>query len=454
MASKKVTTHLVPLTKDTLDIDSIKFGPIRINKEYNTRNSPVSYSGDGAPNNKLAIIIKGCQVITVRPADEKNNSPSIYVNIHDAEFIDIMHQIEQCMVDYATSHNEQWFDNKDLERDDIEEMLKPMVTHNEKYKSHNANINLAKTVKIFDGANQLEGSAVDLLRKNQLVDICIEITNAKPAKKTLKLGHNAVKLKIVGESEGSVATPNHLDPETFDPSNIKLTKKDTHEMGGSFSKLQYDGSSPNFKMTNVTGFMFKNENKETKDGTETVKISYSLSIRLDNEKYRNMFEKLNKSIYTELQTRSIEFWGGKKMKSDAMMKNVYKPIISYNQEDTKKIEAGQAPQYPPSIWIKVYFSEKDQFAGRFVNSADGKKIDMNNYIRKPFNISELTFYSRHIWFGNVTTVNFTVNNCKIEDSTPDYDMDGIGSTYTPKKVTPTNDEGDDDVVSDSNDEDD
>jgi hypothetical protein len=422
MAYKKAPT---PITLDTFDESSIGFKNLYINHEYNLRSVPITYKSPEL-GNKLVVMIKGCRIIMAKGPSEKSSANSLYVNITDKSAIELFKKIEEVVLKAAFERRVEWFGNEDFDEDEISEIHKPSIIENAKFMSHNMNINLSRFVKIVNMGVPTNEDPMSVLAPNQIVDICIEVEKAKPATKTLKLGYTATKIKITGVSEEAARSVSYF-PVDFDDAEFKIGQLETHAMGGKFAKLTYAGSSPTFVLNDINARIFHNEQEveDSKTKEKKKKDVYSLSVRLTKDEDIKLFQRVDKALFDGFKKGHMGYLDRSKPMKDSILEKLYSTIL-YNKEDREKIRAKQDPKNPPALRISIYWNADYGFGKNFVDP-EGKLINVAEIVNKPITIQRLEFYCKHMWFGvEATTVKFSVSKCVVEESMPDYDMDGVG----------------------------
>ena len=422
MAAYKNTP--TPVSLNNFDESLIDFKNIYINQTYNVRSVPIVYKCTKLKD-KLVVLIKNCRIIATSAPNEKCQLNSLYVSITDKDVISLFQKIEHKIKNVAVERRVEWFNNDAIDMDEINEIFRPSIVENTKYKSHNMNINLSKFIKIVNMGVPTNEDPLNILQANQIIDLCIEIDKVKPAIKTLKISYIATKVKITGKNDDVPQTASYF-PYDFDENEFKFGNIETNENGGKFVKLTYKDASPTFALNNINGRIFHNVNEyeDYKTKEKKMKDVYSLSLRLTREEDEKLYKRIDKALYEGFKKGHINYLGRNKAAKDSLLESLYCNIL-YNKEDRDRIKNKEQPKNCPSLRISIYWNNESGFGNRFTDT-DGKPINDNDIINKPLTIKNLEFYCKHMWFGKeATTIKFILSKCSVENDTPDYNMDDI-----------------------------
>jgi len=392
--------------------------------------------------------MRGCKIITFKKLENdkdakgKKDKYQIFMGVKDENFINMIKKFEKYLITQGVENSKQWFDET-MEEEECIEMLKPTLTTSEKYPGYAIGGVLANdfvcksTTSDVPDVSNLE----DALQKNTVIDVCISINKLKLGVGKYSLGFEINQINIKSIGDGEQYESNAFTPETFNKEKISLDTIQQHEKGGKFCYLLYEDKKLRVKLTDTVGRIFKLENDNG--------VSYSMSIRLRDEKLHSIIKDIDKSIFTTLLTKSKDYYGSKK--TEKLLKTALKPLESYNKADQEKIKRGEKPTYEPSIWIKIWHSDEKGFDGKIVNNETNKAItNTEDVLNKDINISSIEFYSRHIWFGpKGTSINLTVNKCNVSYDAPVYDMDDMNDDDEDTKSEKNNTEDSESEVENS-----
>ena len=413
-----------PFNPTDVDPSKVSFSNVINIPDIGVKYCKMTYDDATSNDKKLLVVIRGCKIITFKKLENdkdvkgKKDKYQIFMGVKDENFINMVKKFEKYLITQGVENSKQWFDET-MEEEECIEMLKPTLTTSEKYPGYaiggvlaNDFVCKSTTSDVPDVSNLEEA-----LQKKTVIDVCISINKLKLGVGKYSLGFEINQINIKSIGDGEQYESNAFTPETFNKEKISLDTIQQHEKGGKFCYLLYEDKKLRVKLTDTVGRIFKLENDNG--------VSYSMSIRLRDEKLHSIIKDIDKSIFTTLLTKSKDYYGSKK--TEKLLKTALKPLESYNKADQEKIKRGEKPTYEPSIWIKIWHSDEKGFDGKIVNNETNKAItNTEDVLNKDINISSIEFYSRHIWFGpKGTSINLTVNKCSVSYDAPVYDMDDM-----------------------------
>ena len=441
-ATKTSKIIIKPLNPESVIYDNIKYSNVKINTEMSLKSVDLSYNND---KDKLLVVARGCIVKTITKVDNidkktgkefvnKDGKPlkekyQIFMGLKDTKFIDFINNFESSLLQTSIANSDSWFGDK-FNEDECKEMLKPIIpVPLPKYEKFGPAMGgllsydfvcKSQTEDVSDVSDLL-----DALKKGTEINVCIRFNSIKLGAGKFSTGYEIAQINII--NIGVAYIPFSITLDTYTRGLITLSKQEMHEKGGKFCKVSYDSKPLRLHLEpNSNGRIFKSIDPQ--NGSE----SYSISLRLSDDKLRNLIESINQEIFDLLLANSKDYFGAKK--TVKLLKAVVKSLVSYNKQDLEKIKQGEKPSYPPSMWIKIYWTSAKGFDGKIINADTGKPFsNPDNIINTNLTIASIDMYSRHIWFGpKGTSINFTLNECIVSSETTEYDMDN------------TNDDDDDD----------
>ena len=437
-----------PFNPTDVDPSKVSFSNVINIPDIGVKYCKMTYDDATSNDKKLLVVIRGCKIITFKKLENdkdvkgKKDKYQIFMGVKDENFINMVKKFEKYLITQGVENSKQWFDET-MEEEECIEMLKPTLTTSEKYPGYaiggvlaNDFVCKSTTSDVPDVSNLEEA-----LQKKTVIDVCISINKLKLGVGKYSLGFEINQINIKSIGDGEQYESNAFTPETFNKEKISLDTIQQHEKGGKFCYLLYEDKKLRVKLTDTVGRIFKLENDNG--------VSYSMSIRLRDEKLHSIIKDIDKSIFTTLLTKSKDYYGSKK--TEKLLKTALKPLESYNKADQEKIKRGEKPTYEPSIWIKIWHSDEKGFDGKIVNNETNKAItNTEDVLNKDINISSIEFYSRHIWFGpKGTSINLTVNKCSVSYDAPVYDMDDMNDDDEDTKSEKNNTEDSDSEVENS-----
>jgi len=418
MASKSVKQPSNVRITDTKKFNpkTISFGPVittdKGSKWVNTEDS----------GKKILLVAKNCNSITFKL--EESGKYNLYMGLNDKDFIEAFKRYDESLIESGVKNSKDWF-NDEMNENECKDMYKSKLSLPKGNYGYSISCNLSKEFYCKSKTADLPDTK-DLfvaLQKNNILDVCFNFTKINLGVGKYSIGFEITQINVIGIGSSTQYKSNAITVEEFLPGKITLSEKEILDKGAKKCKVLYgegESSKPlRLKFENIKARMFLNK----QPGEE--KESYSLSIRLSDPQIRKMIETINEEIFKILLEKSKDYYDAKK--TSKQLRPIVKSLLSYNKADQDKIKKGEKPSYEPSLWIKIYHSEAKGFDGKIINSDDNKPINnTEELVGKDLNITSLEIYSKHIWFGpKGTSINFTLNDCKISFDVPNYDMDNI-----------------------------
>lgn len=465
-SSSKSANNVVvkkPLSPSEFNPNDVIYGKIMKNVEFNTKSLTTLIRGKTSATDKILVVARGCIIksfkeLTTDEAHVQSNKPpvkkyQIFLSINDESFIKMVQEYENALLDAALKHTQEWFET-DFDMSDITGLSKSILSKHDKYGYGMGGILAynftckSKTPDITDVSDLTVA-----LAKGTKVDVCFNFNKVKFTKSNeFRPGAEVSQINIIEASSGENFVSNAITPEEYVPKKISLGQLETKtinekdKLSGKYCKLLYNNETFRFVVTNMSGRIFKNVDKKTQV------VSYSLSIRVTDKAFRTMLENVNKEIFDILLEKSETIYGGKK--TERLLKSKYKSILSYNKTDEEKISKNQKPDYDPSVWVKIFYNEKEGFANKIVNNSTQKAItNLDEYTGKDITIASIEVYSRHVWIGDLTTVNFTLNKCSLSTENVEYAMDDVDDVDTEESNVVANSDDEDSTVQKKEDDD-
>jgi hypothetical protein len=434
--NKSVSTSqkvIKPLNPSEFDINNVEYTNKITNTEYGFEWVNVHYKNPNSKEKQLRVVARKCVIKSFgkaevkddgkKPKKGKDEKPKhdkfqAWLDVKDEAFIEMMKTFEDSLLETAVEKSKEWFDDEMTESECLD-MRRSAIAHSDKYGySISATLSNDFTCKSKTEDVPDVSDLTQALAKKTVVDICFNITKVKLSKMSFRLGLEISQINIIsvgGGSEEYVSTA--ITPEEFKKGNIKISERKQHEKGGRFCKVLYEEKPLRVRLENVGGRIFKFE----KEG----QCNYSICIRLADAHVRKMFEDIDEELFNLILANSKELYDGNSKKTAKQLKNILKPLVSYGKTDVEKMKEGKKPEFDPSIWIKLYYSEEKGFDGKIVNVDNNTPFDKaEDIVNKDVNITSIEFFSRHVWFGpKGTSTNLTLNKCQITYDVPVYDMD-------------------------------
>lgn len=437
-STKKIASKVFkPINPSEFEATNVKFSPVKNNTEIRSKWVDTTY--EGCKDGKFYVTVRGCVIKSFKkkqPNPKFNDKPSgdkpkkdkynVWMGIKDTNFMNMVEKYDDYIISKSVENGLAWFGNE-ITEEECRDLFKSVVSRNEKY-GNSLSCDLSREFSWTSKVEEVSNSTPleEAFTKHSVVDVVLAFNSVKFATDKYNIGLEIVCMNLVGTGgEGSYVS-NSLTLDEFQPGKITLTEKVAHEksQGGRYCKVLYDEKPLRLRLTDVEGRVFKFE----KDGT----VSYSISIRLNDKKLREMVETIDNEVLAILLENSEKYLDGKKKATaiSILKKNGgYKNLCSFSKKDAELIKEKKDPVNPPSLWIKIYFDEEKGFDNKIINADTGKPIGSPvEIINKDVSISEIEVYSRHLWFGKTYSVNLTLNRASISHNAPVFDMGDDGES--------------------------
>ena len=442
-STKKIASKVFkPLNPTEFDSTNVKFSPVKNNTEIRSKWVDTTY--EGCKDGKFYVTARGCVIKSFtkqQPNPKYNDKPSgdkpkkdkytVWMGIKDTNFMNMIEKYDDFIISKSVENGLAWFGNE-MTEEECRDLFKSVVSRHEKYGNSLSGV-LSREFSWESKIEEVSNSTPleEAFQKHSVVDVVLAFNSVKFATDKYNLGVEIVRMNLVGTGgEGSYVS-NSLTLNEFQPGKITLTEKVAHEksQGGRYCKVLYDERPLRIRLTEVEGRVFEFKKEDT--------TSYSISIRLNDKKLREMVESIDNEVLAILLENSEKYLDGKKKATaiSILKKNGgYKNLCSFSKKDAELIKEKKEPANPPSLWIKIYYDTTKGFDNKIINADTGKPISTPaEIINKDVSISEIEVYSRHLWFGKTYSVNLTLNRASISYNAPVFDMgddDGDSATGT------------------------
>jgi hypothetical protein len=453
--AKKVATPkkvIKPLNPSEFNATNVEFSNVITNTDYGTKSVNVSYINTDTKEKQLRVAVRGCVIKTFgkvvsKDDDKKSKSDKykrekyqVFMAIKDENFIKMIQSFDEFLVSSAVENSKEWLGDE-MNESECRDMLKSTLPRNEKYGSYALSAILSTDFTCKSKTDDVPDVS-DLsvaLAKNTVIDVCVIITKVKLSAVDYRVGMEISQINIISVGAEGDYVSNAITPESYEKGQIKLSERKQHEKGGRFCKVNYADKGLRIRLENIAGRIIKFEKEDT--------VNYSIRINLSNPITRKMFEDIDQEIFDLILANSKELYDSNSKKTAKQLKNILKPLVSFSKEDQEKIKNGKKPDFEPSIWIKLYYSDDKGFDGKITNLETSLPFDKTeDIINKDVNIANIEFYSRHVWFGpKGTSTNLTLNKCEITYDVPIYDMDDAPDNASENASESDNEDNDEDV---------
>uniref|UniRef100_A0A6C0HM43 Uncharacterized protein n=1 Tax=viral metagenome TaxID=1070528 RepID=A0A6C0HM43_9ZZZZ len=465
--SKLAKAMIPPLIPTDFSNDSVVYSSLNVT-DKGFKSITTTYDAG-----EFVVIAKNCTVISYKKKDNsaseevdtKNKNKKdkyqpkdkyqLFMNIKDEAFINFVETYEKSLIEIGAKHSKEWFDGHVFDEDETATMFKPLMKKHSIYGySLSANLtndcnvinNTGKTTEIT-GATNSEAALI----KNSIVNIAFRFNKINIVKfDSYRVGIDIKQVNVNGVASNAPMKSNAIMANEYEKGKITFSPLDTSNKNGKKCNILYNAPSLlRISFKNVIGRLFRMEDPEGK-------VTYSISIRLTDPEYCKMFANIEQEIIDLLYSKRVEFYGTNKTKKQVTL-GVH--ITSYGKDDKVRIQNGEPPKYPKSLWVKIFHNYAKSFDNKIINSETKLPItNADELVNKDLTIVDLETYVRHLWIGaQGTSINFTLNKCEISYEVPIYNMDDINSKENAKSDEEEDDEENDeeekDVENSSNEDD-
>lgn len=418
-----------PLSPVDFNADNVQYSAVKINSEIATKWVDISYSREAGHDEKMLVVARNCVIKTFKKADNKDKNGKefttkdgkprkdkyqIFMGLTDTNFIEMINNYEKTLLGVAVENSNAWFNETSYDESECEGMRKPVLSNHPKY-GYAIGGMLGREFTCKSKTEDVpDVSDLELaLGKGNIIDVCFWFNKIKLNPADYKIGVEINQINIISVGVANEYIASGIKPEEYETGKLKLDAMQQHEKGGKFCKILNEDKILRLNLENIIGRIFKFD----KDG----QVSYSMSIRLSDKPLREMIEKMDAEIFDLLVANSKECFGSKK--TAKLVKAIVKPLYSYSKDDQEKIKKNIKPTFDPSLWIKLYHTDDKGFDNKIINAETKQPFkNTDDLLGKDLHISSLDTYSRHIWFGKSTSINFTLNKCMVVTETTEYSM--------------------------------
>tara|TARA_B100001057_G_scaffold431392_1_gene458808 strand:+ start:304 stop:1653 length:1350 start_codon:yes stop_codon:yes gene_type:complete len=394
-----------PTTVSTFKISDLSFGSVEqrsydiagVTKETKT----VKITYNSGSKKRLITVSRSGRIISVYPSKTGNDKPAIYLTCEDSEFKDLISAYENELLKVAIDNSELWYDSE-LTEEECREYQESMIIHNSKYDNDSLSCPISKKAVIKNlitaEVKQLDNSTFEQdLVKGMKVDVAIELMHVKLNNDKYKTVANITQINIIGFDDSKMSMPS-INCSSFDIDKIGVTEPEKHKMGKKFCKITYNENTVRFTLTDIKARFIK----PRQEGQG----SYQFAVSLLNKDDVNMFTEISNKVKEHLMSES---------KKDKKKYGKTSVIINKIFKDFPQVSSDPSKDYPPSLWIKVYYSDEKGFENRIINTITNKPVkSIDEFTDAQYNVTSITFYSRHVWFGDSISTNFTMDSCDVE----------------------------------------
>lgn len=447
---------LKPLSVSEFDISKLSMGASRENTERGFTKHYLNYNrGTSIHDNKAIVKFENVKVQGVYAPNEGSNKYGMLCVIQDKAQVDLLKSVESKILELALKNKEAWFDDAELEKDDIEASYKSMVKHNETYNTTSFTLNFpfmtdevkdSVTLQYLEGCGEPSQEILDSsdltvkLPRGSVVDLFLHITNllVQDSSKEFNIQRTVFKRinvrKLASASGSSSSGPRPgMSVDEIDVSNIVSGDVITNDRQGRSlkPKYQYTTKDGEEKLRSLTVHLPGVKVSFRRQVDDSGKSNFNMVYRL-NEKHLEKFEEIDDHLKQDFYTNFGKYESGKKI-TKKMMDNKFKGAVKHSDD------------YPPNMWYSIYAEDKGDetfdFKGNFYKP-DGTRYSNDEIIGDIFGNTltcDLNVYLKHIWFvsakGTYST-KFNVGSVVVDTTAISVEYD-LGDTHVDTIKSPS-----------------
>ena len=439
---------LKPLSVSEFDISKLSMGASRENTERGFTKHYLNYNrGTSIQDNKAIVKFENVKVQGVYAPNEGSNKYGMLCVIQDKAQVKLLKEVEEQILQLALENKEGWFDDSELEKEDVEASYKSMVKHNETYNNTSFTVNFPfMTDEVKDPVilQYLEGcgeptqemlDSSDLtvkLPRGSVVDLFLHITNVlvQDSSKEFNLQRTVFKRinvrKLASDSGSSSSGPRPgMTVEEIDVSNIVSGDVITNDRQGRSlkPKYQYTTKDGEEKLRSLTVHLPSVKVSFRRQVDDSGKSSFNVVYRL-NEEHLEKFEEIDDHLKQDFYTNFGKYESGKKI-TKKMLDKKFKGAVKHSDE------------YPANMWYSVYAEDKGDntfdFKGNFYKP-DGSQYTNEEVMNDVFGHTltcDLNVYLKHIWFVTAKgtySAKFNVGSVVVDTTATSVEYD-LGDTH-------------------------
>ena len=436
-----------PLTVSEFDVSNLSMGSSRENTERGFTKHYLNYNRGNLQDNKLIVKLENVKVQGVYPPKEESTKYGMLCIIQDDTQVKLLRSVEKYIQDLALKNNEAWFEDGELEKEDIEASFKSMVKHNETYNNTSFSVNfpfMTDEVKDPVFLQYLKGcgeptqemlDSTDLtvkLPRGSVVDLFLHITNVivQNSSKEFNIQRTVFKrinvreLGSSGES-GSTGPRPGMNVDEIDVSNIVSGDVITNDRQGRSlkPKYQYTTKDGEDKLRSLSIHLPGVEVSFRRQVDDNRKSSFNVVYRL-NEEHLEKFEEIDEHLKQDFYSNFSKYESGKKI-TKKMLDKKFKGAVNHSND------------YPANMWYSVYVEDSGDgafdFKGNFYKP-DGSQYTNDEVMNDVFGnkptgnklTCDLNVYLKHIWFvasKGTYSAKFNVGSVVVDTSSTSVEYD-------------------------------
>lgn len=442
-----------PPTVSEFDMSKVSIGNTREFAERGFVKHYINYNREDKLDSKSVVKLENVKVQGVYAPNEGNNKYGMLCVLNDSKQIELLTKLEQHIKDLALKNNKEWFDDAEMETDDIEACFKSMVKHNETYKNTSFTVSfpfMTEEVKDPVYLQYIQGcgepskemlDSTDLtvkLPRGSIVDIFLQFTNILVQNSSKEFNIQRTVYKRINVRQLGASTPSNLLPRNgmevseIDVSKIVCGDVITNDRQGRSLKPKYkyttqDGEE---KLRSLSVFLPQVRVSFRRQIDDTGKSSFNVVYRL-NEDHLEKFDEIDNYLKQDIFTNYKVYEGPGKKITKKMLDNKFKGAVKHSDD------------YPANMWYSVYAEFKDDvydFKGNFLKP-DGTRYTNEDILKDIFGntyVCDLNVYLKHVWFVNAKgtySAKFNVGSVVVDTTSTGTEYD-LGDAYV-DATTPT-----------------
>lgn len=454
--SAQKNTPLKPLKVSEFDVSKLTMGASRENTERGFTKHYLNYNrGTSIQDNKAIVKFENVKIQGVYAPNEGSNKYGMLCVIQDNAQVDLLKSVESQILELALENKEVWFDDAELEKDDIEASYKSMVKHNETYNNTSFTVNFPfmtdevkdpVTLQYLEGCGEPSQEMLDSsdltvkLPRGSVVDLFLHITNllVQDSSKEFNIQRtvfkriNVRKLASASGSSSSGPRPGML-VDDIDVSNIVSGDVITNDRQGRSlkPKYQYTTKDGEEKLRSLTVHLPGVKASFRRQVDDSGKSNFNVVYRL-NEEHLEKFEEIDDHLKQDFYTNFGKYESGKKI-TKKMLDKKFKGAVKHSED------------YPANMWYSIYAEDTGDntfdFKGNFYKP-DGSQYSNDEILNDIFGNTltcDLNVYLKHIWFVSAKgtySAKFNVGSVVVDTTATSVEYDlGDAHVDTIKSVS-------------------
>ena len=408
------STPIKPVTVDEFDISKVSMGNTREFADRGFTKYYMNYNREDKLDSKTVVKLENIKIQGVYPPNENNAKYGMLCILQDEKQIELIKSVESHMKNLAFENREAWFEDGDLEMEDVEASFKSMIKYNSTYNNTSFTISFPfmtdevkdpVTLQYFSGCGSpteemIESSDLTVkLPRHSVVDLFLHFTNVKVENSSKDFNiqrtiYKRINVRQLGsDSASGVASGPRagMNIDEIDVSNIVSGDVLVNERQGRSLRPKYKYTTPSGeeKLRSLTVHLPQVKVSFRRQVDDSDKTNFNIVYRL-SEEHLAKFEEIDDYLKQDFYSNFSKYENGKRT-TKKMLDKKFKGAVKHSED------------YPANMWYTVYAEKKDDsfdFKGNFYKP-DGTQYSNDEILSDIFGNTltcDLNVYLKHIWF--------------------------------------------------------